>query len=60
MSVLSTEIDRMLTPREVAEVLGVARPYVYGLVNTGTLPSRKIGSMRRVWLSDLKEWVASQ
>lgn len=60
MSVLSQEIDRMLTPAEVAEVLGVARPYVYGLVKSGTLPSRKIGSMRRVWLSDLKTWVDAQ
>lgn len=49
--------DRMLSPREVAEVLGVSRDYVYGLVNSGTLASKKIGANRRIWMSDLRSYV---
>jgi excisionase family DNA binding protein len=52
--------DRMLSPREVAEVLGVSRDYVYALVNSGDLPSRKIGANRRVWMSALRSWVDAQ
>lgn len=51
--------DRMLSPRDVAGVLGVSRDYVYELVNSGALPSKKIGANRRVWMSDLRSFVDS-
>jgi len=58
MSVLSeAPIDRLLTPADVAEVLGVRRPYVYELVNGGKLKSLKINGLRRVRLSELNAWI---
>jgi excisionase family DNA binding protein len=59
MSVLSTELDRLLSPKEVAEVLSCGRSYVYELLGGGELPSRKINGMRRVWFSDLRNWIDS-
>jgi excisionase family DNA binding protein len=46
------------TPREVstqqaATVLNVSRPTVANLIDDGVLPSRKVGSHRRITLADL-------
>jgi len=46
------------TPREVstqqaATVLNVSRPTVEKLIDDGVLPSRKVGSHRRIMLTDL-------
>lgn len=62
MSVLSEAptSDRMISPREAAEVLGVHINFVYGRLLSGELPSRKLGSNRRIWFSDLQHWVNNQ
>lgn len=60
MSVLSeAPTDRMLDPAGVADVLGVSREYVYRLMNQGTMPSKKIGGVRRIWMSELRDWIAA-
>ncbi len=46
------------TPREVstqraATVLNVSRPTVVKLIDDGVLPSRKVGSHRRIMLADV-------
>ncbi|MGL4744063.1 MAG: excisionase family DNA-binding protein [Dermatophilaceae bacterium] len=45
--------DEEITTQETANLLGVSRPYVVGLVDRGDLPSRKVGSRRRLKLSDV-------
>ena len=40
--------DRSMTPNEVADHLGVSRPYVYRLLDRGVLPCHKVGRDRRV------------
>jgi excisionase family DNA binding protein len=48
---LSYEI--LLTPEDIAAVLRIGRTRVYDLINTGVLPSLKIGRLRRVRRIDL-------
>lgn len=62
MSTVLSEVthDRMLSPRQVAEVLGVHRDTVYDLLNDGEIPCRMVGKQKRVWFSDLRSWVDSQ
>jgi excisionase family DNA binding protein len=49
-----------LTTRQVAERLGVSRPHVVSLIESGRLIGSKVGTHRRVLLSDLDAYLARQ
>jgi len=49
-----------LTTQQVAARLGVSRPHVVSLIESGALPGVKVGTHRRVRLEDLKAFQAEE
>jgi len=42
-----------LTTKQAAELLGVSRPFLIGILESGAIPHRKIGRHRRVRMKDV-------
>ena len=46
------EPDEEMTTQQVANLLGVSRPFVVKLIDEGRLPGHKVGTHRRVYTRD--------
>jgi len=52
-SIQITVVNEELTTQEAADLLQVSRPHLVKLLDTGKIPSKKVGSHRRVKRTDV-------
>lgn len=57
---LGTLPYKLLTPIQVAELLGVGRSTVYELLASGDIPSVRVGRSRRVPLGSVEKYVEAR
>ena len=50
------DAEKLLSTQQVADVLGVSRPFVVKLIDTGQLAARLVGTHRRVRVGDLETY----
>ncbi len=50
--------EQLLSTQQVADILGVSRPFVVKLIDGGQLPAQFVGTHRRVRAGDLELWKA--
>ena len=55
------QIERLLTPKEVATILQLGKSRVYGMLRSGELPSIRVSGSKKLSLrvhpSMLKQWL---
>ena len=59
-SPLTEEAKRLLSADELARELGVGRTTAYSLLWSGTIPSMKVGRLRRIRREDLEAYIEAR
>jgi excisionase family DNA binding protein len=52
-----TEVSRLLTAEEVADMLGVPKTWVYEQARRGRIPTVELGRYRRFRREAIEEWI---
>lgn len=61
MDKVSKRIDPLaVSVAEAAQLIGLSRPKVYQLMQTGDFPSFKVGTRTLIPMEELRAWVAAQ
>lgn len=56
----SSASKELLSPEELAEVLGCGRTYAYQLLRNQAIPSFKLGKLRKVRRQDIARFIEEQ
>ena len=54
------ETKKLLSAEDLAQRLGVGRTTAYALLWSGTIPSMKVGRLRKVRREDLEAYIAAR
>lgn len=54
---METTIERLLTVKELAEILAVPESWIYGHTAVGDIPTVRVGRYVRFRLGDVLQWL---
>lgn len=58
MEVVVASIDEELSPNQAAHLLRMSRPHLYKLLDSGVIPSHRVGDHRRIRVQDVNAFRA--
>lgn len=55
---LSNDVEREISPQQASTIIGISRPHLYKLLDTGVIPEQpRVGTHRKIKMRDIQAFI---